>query len=47
VSTSVIESIDILKLDITRARLRAAIDTLGGVSKKMAKNLEREYRALN
>ncbi|MFT4888357.1 MAG: glutamyl-tRNA synthetase [Pseudohongiellaceae bacterium] len=47
VSTSVIESIDILKLDITRARLRAAIDTLGGVSKKMAKNLEREYRSLD
>lgn len=47
VSTSVIESIDILRLDITRARLRAAIDTLGGVSKKMAKNLEREYRSLD
>lgn len=47
VSTSVIESIDILRLDITRARLRAAIDTLGGVSKKMAKNLEREYRGLD
>jgi glutamyl-tRNA synthetase len=47
VSTSVIESIDILKLDITRARLRAAIDILGGVSKKMAKNLEREYRSLD
>jgi glutamyl-tRNA synthetase len=47
VSTSVIESIDILKLDITRARLRAATDTLGGVSKKVAKNLEREYRSLD
>ena len=47
VSTSVIESIDILKLDITRARLRAAIDVLGGISKKMAKNLEREYRSLD
>lgn len=44
VSTSVIESIDILKLDISRARLRAAIDVLGGVSKKMAKKLEKEYR---
>lgn len=47
VSTSVIESIDILKLDITRARLRAAIDILGGISKKMAKNLEREYRTID
>jgi glutamyl-tRNA synthetase len=47
VSTSVIESIDILKIYITRARLRAAIDILGGVSKKMAKNLEREYRSLD
>jgi glutamyl-tRNA synthetase len=47
VSTSVIESIDILKLDITRARLRAAIEMLGGISKKMAKNLEREYRSLD
>lgn len=44
VSTSVIESIDILRLDISRARLRAAIGILGGISKKMAKNLEREYR---
>jgi|TARA_B110000483_G_scaffold239780_1_gene319001 glutamyl-tRNA synthetase len=47
VSTSVIESIDILKLDISRARLRAAIDMLGGISKKMAKNFEREYRSLD
>lgn len=44
VSTSVIESIDILKLDITRARLRAAMENLGGVSKKLAKKLEKEYR---
>lgn len=47
VSTSVIESIDILGLDVTRARLRSAIDILGGVSKKMAKNLEREYRDID
>lgn len=44
VSTSVIESIDILKLDISRARIRAAIEILGGVSKKLAKKLEKEYR---
>lgn len=47
VSTSVIESIDILRLDISRARLRSAMTSLGGVSKKMAKNLEREYRGIS
>lgn len=46
VSTSVIESISLLGLDITRARLRHAISTLGGVSKKAAKRLESEYRQL-
>lgn len=44
VSTSVIESITIIGLDITRARLRAAIEILGGISKKQMKLLEREYR---
>jgi len=29
--------------DMTRARLRNAIDILGGVSKKAAKRLEKEY----
>ncbi len=46
VSTSVIESISILGLDITRARIRQAIEVLGGISKKTAKKLESEYRAL-
>ncbi len=46
VSTSVIESISILGLDITRARLRYAIAVLGGISKKQNKNLEREFRDL-
>jgi glutamyl-tRNA synthetase len=46
VSTSVIESISILGLDITRARLRHAIVVLGGISKKQAKSLERDYRGL-
>jgi glutamyl-tRNA synthetase len=45
VSTSVIESISILGLDITRARLRHGIDILGGISKKQAKSLERDYRS--
>lgn len=44
VSTSVIESINILEIDITRARLRHAIKVLGGISKKRAKSLEREFR---
>jgi glutamyl-tRNA synthetase len=46
VSTSVIDSIAVLGLDITRARLRHAIEILGGVSKKQLKNLEKEYAAL-
>lgn len=46
VSTSVIESISILGLDISRARLRHAIDALGGISKKQAKRLEKEYQDL-
>ncbi|NKB31691.1 MAG: glutamate--tRNA ligase [Pseudomonadales bacterium] len=46
VSISVIESIAILGIDITRARLRQAITVLGGISKKAAKNLEKEYRQL-
>lgn len=44
VSTSVMESINILEIDITRARLRNAIKVLGGISKKQAKSLEREFR---
>jgi glutamyl-tRNA synthetase len=46
VSTSVIDSIAILGLDITRARLRHAVEILGGVSKKQLKNLEKEYLSL-
>jgi len=46
VSTSVIDSIAVLGLDMTRARLRYAIATLGGVSKKQLKNLEKDYAAL-
>ncbi|GJM13064.1 MAG: glutamate--tRNA ligase [Pseudohongiella sp.] len=44
VSTSVIESIVILGIDITRARIRDAITVLGGISKKQAKALEKEFR---
>jgi len=46
VSTSVIDAMAILGLDIVRARLRHAIETLGGVSKKQIKNLEKEYLSL-
>nr|WP_297460142.1 glutamate--tRNA ligase [uncultured Halomonas sp.] len=45
-STSVIDAMAILGSDVTRARLRHAIDILGGVSKKQAKKLEKEYREL-
>ena len=46
VSTSVIDSMAVLGKDMTRARLRHAIDVLGGVSKKGAKKLESEFRKL-
>ena len=43
VSLSVIDSISVIGLDLARARLRAAIETLGGISKKQTKNLEKEF----
>ncbi|WP_106477315.1 glutamate--tRNA ligase [Phytohalomonas tamaricis] len=43
-STSVMDAMVILGSDMTRARLRHAIEVLGGVSKKQAKALEKEYR---
>jgi glutamyl-tRNA synthetase len=46
VSVSVIDSISILGLDISRARIRHAVDVLGGVSKKEAKVLEKTFRDL-
>ncbi|WP_111412569.1 glutamate--tRNA ligase [Billgrantia lactosivorans] len=45
-STSVMDAMAILGSDVTRARLRHAIDVLGGVSKKQAKRFEKEYREL-
>lgn len=47
VSTSVIDSIAVLGLDITRARLRYAIGILGGISKKETKRLQAEYDKLS
>ncbi|MDA0688014.1 MAG: glutamate--tRNA ligase [Proteobacteria bacterium] len=46
VSTSVIESVAILGLDISRARIRHGIEVLGGVSNKAAKRLESEFQKL-
>jgi glutamyl-tRNA synthetase len=46
VSTSVIDAIFIIGLDISRARIRHAIDVLGGVSKKDVKELEKSLREL-
>lgn len=44
-STSVMDAMIILGSDMTRARLRHAIHVLGGISKKQAKKLEKEYRS--
>ena len=46
VSTPLFETLQILGADISRARIRQAIGALGGVGKKQAKKLEKEYRAL-
>lgn len=46
VSVSVIDSMAILGLDLVRARIRHALDVLGGISGKQQKVLEKEYRAL-
>ena len=43
VAYSIPDSMAILGADLTRARLRAAIDVCGGISKKAAKRLEKAY----
>ncbi|MFV8817606.1 glutamate--tRNA ligase [Haliea sp. E17] len=45
-SFSVVDAMELLGPDMSRARLRHAIEVLGGVSKKAAKRLEKEYAAL-
>ena len=45
-SWSVMESMEILGPDMTRARLRHAIEVLGGVSKKESRRLEKEFALL-
>jgi glutamyl-tRNA synthetase len=45
-SFSVVDSMALLGPDMSRARIRSAIEVLGGVSKKAGKRLEKDYRAL-
>jgi len=45
-SFSVVDAMALLGPDMSRARIRHAIDMLGGVSKKAAKRLEKEYETL-
>lgn len=45
-SISVIDSMEILGPDMSRARLRHAVDVLGGVGKKRLKQMEKAYAAL-
>jgi len=47
VSVSVIDSMAILGLDLTRARLRHGIAVLGGISNKQLKVLEKDYQNLH
>ena len=46
VSPPLFDSMSILGPDLIRARVRHALDVLGGVSKKQAKRLEKDYRQL-
>ncbi|MEK9891909.1 MAG: glutamate--tRNA ligase [Pseudomonadales bacterium] len=46
ISPPLFDSMAILGADMTRARVRHALNTLGGVSKKLAKRLESDYRSL-
>ncbi len=46
VSTSVIDAMAILGLDLTRARLRHGVTVLGGISNKQLKSLEKDYQLL-
>lgn len=43
---SVVDAMSLLGPDMSRARIRHAIAVLGGVSKKAAKRLEKDYQAL-
>ena len=45
-SVSVVDSMQILGPDMSRARIRHALDTVGGPSKKETKAWEKEYRVV-
>jgi len=45
-SISVVDSMELLGPDVSRARLRHAIDILGGLGKKRLDKLEKAYRQL-
>ncbi|MCB1698318.1 MAG: glutamate--tRNA ligase [Halioglobus sp.] len=45
-SFSVVDSMELLGPDMSRARIRHAIEVLGGVSKKAAKRFEKEFQSL-
>ncbi|MEM8594599.1 MAG: glutamate--tRNA ligase [Pseudomonadota bacterium] len=45
-SISVLDSMEILGSDMSRARIRQAIEVLGGLSKKQLKKVEKAYRVL-
>lgn len=45
-SFSVVDSMEIIGSDLSRARLRQAIEILGGVSKKQAKKLEKNWQRI-
>jgi glutamyl-tRNA synthetase len=47
VSPPLFDSMEVLGPDLSRARIRHAINVLGGVSKKEKKRLEKEYRGLS
>jgi glutamyl-tRNA synthetase len=46
-SFSVLDSMEMIGPDMSRARVRHAIDVLGGVSKKAMKKLDKEYRTVS
>lgn len=47
VALPLFDSIEVLGLELARARLRSAIDVLGGVSNKKLKKLDKEWDAVN
>ncbi len=46
VALPLFDSMEVLGADLTRVRIRDAIEVLGGVSKKLAKRWEKDYRGL-